>query len=94
MLSVCGAQFMMGDRLMVRPVFGDGVRSVNAYLPSGRWRHVWSGENATVVAGPRWVEVRAPVGQPAVWLREGGDDLSLLEPFLELVAGSLLEDEG
>jgi alpha-glucosidase len=61
-------EFLVGPDLFVAPVLDPGVERVQAYLPQGRWVHLWSG---TVFEGPRDVEVAAPIGKPAVFYREG-----------------------
>jgi alpha-D-xyloside xylohydrolase len=44
-------QYMLGDDLLVAPVFGAEGR-VSYYVPDGIWTHLLTGEK---VAGPRWV---------------------------------------
>ena len=58
--------------LMVAPVLDPGVAQVTAYLPPGRWVHLWSGQtygDKNTAGGS--VTVRAPLGQPGVFYREG-----------------------
>jgi alpha-glucosidase (family GH31 glycosyl hydrolase) len=43
-------QFMLGDRLLVAPVLTPGQRQRVVYLPAGRWRDYWSGDE---FSGPR-----------------------------------------
>eukprot|EP00658_Telonema_sp_P-2_P082766 TRINITY_DN8806_c0_g1_i2.p1 TRINITY_DN8806_c0_g1~~TRINITY_DN8806_c0_g1_i2.p1 ORF type:complete len:482 (+),score=97.42 TRINITY_DN8806_c0_g1_i2:900-2345(+) len=64
-------QFMMGAEIMVAPVFGDNVSAVEAYLPGTqeRWYH-WRNANVAFHGG-EWYSVNAPVGQPAVFARQG-----------------------
>ena len=64
-------QFMVGPEFMVAPVLDPGERSVELYLPAGRWVHLWSGEGYGSPEAGVWVEVEAPVGEPAVFYREG-----------------------
>ena len=45
-------QYMLGDSLLVAPVFADDGR-VGYYLPDGVWTHLLTGAR---VQGPRWVE--------------------------------------
>ncbi|WP_328913746.1 MULTISPECIES: alpha-xylosidase [unclassified Streptomyces] len=45
-------QYMLGDALLVAPVFSDDGR-VGYYVPAGVWTHLLTGER---VEGPRWVE--------------------------------------
>ena len=64
-------QFMVGSEFMVAPVLGPGESSVELYLPEGRWVHLWTGEEYGSPAGGERVEVEAPIGEPAVFYREG-----------------------
>jgi len=61
-------QFMVGDAIMVAPVLGANVTSVQMYLPvgSGSWTHVWTGVS---MPSPGWITMEAPIGQPAVAVR-------------------------
>jgi len=44
-------QYMLGDRLLVAPVFSEDGR-VDYYVPEGRWTKLLTGEE---IVGPRWV---------------------------------------
>jgi len=63
-------QFMFGSELLVAPVLDPGLTSVSFYLPKGRWVSVWNGELTDVPAG-QWTKAAAPLGQPAVFYRQG-----------------------
>lgn len=45
-------EFIVGDRLLVAPVLGPGVRARDVYLPAGQWRDFWSEK---VVIGGRTI---------------------------------------
>ncbi len=64
-------QFMVGPEFMVAPVLDPGERSVELYLPAGRWVHLWSGKSYGSPAAGTRVEVEAPLGKPAVFYKEG-----------------------
>lgn len=64
-------QFFFGGDFLVAPVMTPGARSVSAYLPAGRWVHLWTGR---VYGDPRAatrVTVAAPIGEPGVFYRVG-----------------------
>lgn len=65
-------QFMVGSEFMVDPVLDKGAEQVEVYLPAGRWVHLWSGEVHGSDEGVRIV-VKAPIGEPAVFYREGSE---------------------
>ncbi len=63
-------QFLLGPDLMVAPVLDPGVATVQVYFPEGSaWTDLWSGGEAG--APGEWVEMPAPLGRPAVFLRTG-----------------------
>ncbi len=57
--------FMLGAGIAVFPVMHRGDEAIEAYLPSGRWRHLFSERE---FEGQQHVNVSAPIGQPAVFL--------------------------
>ncbi|CAL4957297.1 unnamed protein product [Urochloa decumbens] len=73
-LQLTYQQFLVGTEMMVVPVLDKGRSAVAAYFPAGggAWRHVWTGdEYGGGVLGGFEVEVKAPVGYPAVFVRVG-----------------------
>lgn len=66
-------QFMVGSELMVAPVLDPGTSSVDLYLPAGRWVHLWTGEAYGSPEGGLHATVPAPIGEPAVFYREGSE---------------------
>ncbi|KAL1409068.1 hypothetical protein Q8F55_005892 [Vanrija albida] len=59
-------QFMLGDSLLVAPVFGN---TAQFYIPEGRWTNYWTGET---VDGPRWVvEKDYPLDEIPLYVRPG-----------------------
>jgi alpha-glucosidase len=76
-------QFMVGPELMVAPVLDKGADSVGVYLPAGRWVHLWSGETYGSSGTGVRETVAAPIGEPAVFYREGSEAGERLRAALE-----------
>ncbi|MYT69227.1 MULTISPECIES: glycoside hydrolase family 31 protein [unclassified Streptomyces] len=67
-LRDCEDAFLVGDSLLVAPVWGPGVRSRDVLLPRGRWYDTVTGE---VFDGPGRVTVSAPLSRIPVLARAG-----------------------
>lgn len=64
-------QFLYGPEFLVRPVLDPGVNKVSVYLPAGKWVHLFTqGVYGKAEAGS-WVDVAAPIGEPAVFFKQG-----------------------
>lgn len=63
-------QFLLGSEFLVAPVLKPGKKKVNVYFPAGEWVHLWSGKTYSMTIGIRQ-KVPAPLGQPAVFYRQG-----------------------
>lgn len=64
-------QFMVGTEFMVAPVLDPGEETVELYLPAGRWVHLWTARKHGSRVKGGYVTVEAPIGQPAVFYKEG-----------------------
>ncbi len=70
-------EFLLGSDILVAPVtnkcwtapFCPYNKSV--YLPAGRWVHLWTGKVYGSATAGSTVSVEAPIGQPAVFYRQG-----------------------
>jgi alpha-glucosidase (family GH31 glycosyl hydrolase) len=69
--SINYQQFMVGSELMVAPVLDQGQAKVHLYLPAGEWVHVWSGQRYGNADKGAYIDVAAPISQPAVFYRAG-----------------------
>ena len=66
-------QAMFGENIVFKPVVKPQVRHLSIYLPQGRWVHPYTGETFSLKqSGP--VRVKAPLGQPALFVREGSQE--------------------
>ena len=74
-------QLFLGEDLLHAPVTRPGVDRVRIDVPAGRWVDPWTGE---VLEGGEGVRVShpAPLGRPAVLVREGSAVAGLLGPEL------------
>ena len=66
-------QFMVGPDFMVAPVLDKGAETVEIYLPAGEWVHLWTGERYGSAEEGIYETADAPVGEPAVFYREGSE---------------------
>ncbi|MCQ2141249.1 MAG: DUF5110 domain-containing protein [Bacteroidales bacterium] len=62
-------EFMMGEALLVAPVYEYGVRSRKVYLPEGTWYEVHSG--AVYASAGAWYDVPAPFEYCPVFAKGG-----------------------
>jgi len=76
-------QFMVGTDLMVAPVLDPGRDSVDVYLPAGRWVHLWTGEGYGSLQHGDHETVPAPIGEPAVFYKEGSEEGARITEELE-----------
>ncbi|MCO5142678.1 MAG: alpha-glucosidase [Oligoflexia bacterium] len=61
-------QFLLGDRLLVAPVFFENQTTVNIFFPKGKWKHFSTGEVLDLKKS-NWLVVDAPLGRPAAYWR-------------------------
>jgi alpha-glucosidase len=67
-------QYMVGPELMVAPVLDPGADAVRVYIPAGRWVHLWTGERYGAPERGAYETVSAPIGEPAVFYKEGPEE--------------------
>ena len=61
-------QYMLGEALLIRPVFTPGATSARVYLPAGRWIDFFT---RRIHKGPAFVEMPAPLERIPVLQRAG-----------------------
>ncbi|KAJ6259226.1 hypothetical protein Dda_6124 [Drechslerella dactyloides] len=69
-LSNNNDEFLVGQKLLVLPVVQEGVEKVNAWIPSGLWYDIFTGE----VIGSRldnFMDLDAPREEMPIYVREG-----------------------
>lgn len=64
-------ELQLGPDTLLAPVLEPGAQTIEAALPPGRWQHIWSGEVFGEEATVTHATVAAPLGQPALFVREG-----------------------
>lgn len=62
-------QYLLGQSLLVAPVYTEGAETVEVYIPDGSWCRLWDGK--PVPQG--WNTVPAPMGYPAVFYHKDSD---------------------
>jgi len=64
-------QFLYGDDLLVAPVWREGAREREVYLPPGAWEDFW--DPTRYFEGPVMLKVKAPLGRIPVFVRAGAN---------------------
>ena len=67
-------EYLLGRDLLVAPVVTEGASDREVYLPDDNWVHLFSGQR---FEGGR-IRVKAPIGEPPVFIREGSPYFELL----------------
>jgi alpha-D-xyloside xylohydrolase len=62
-------QFMFGPSLMIAPIYTEGARSREVYLPAGTWTNFWTGASLESTGGT--YRVSAPLDEVPVFVRGG-----------------------
>ena len=65
-------EFMLGENILMAPVFEEGATSRDVYLPGpATWKHLWTGDDYVVDEdGMTLKDFAAPIGSPAVFTRD------------------------
>ncbi len=69
-------EWLLGDDLLVAPVWRSGARSRQVWFPPGRWVDVF--DRDTVIEGPATRRVRAPLDALPLYAAEGSEVLDLI----------------
>src|SRR3712207_2950705 len=76
-------QFMVGPELMFAPVLDPGEEGVEVYRPAGGWVHLWTGKRYGSPQRGVHEAVPAPIGEPAVFYKEGSAEGTRFREELE-----------
>lgn len=80
-------ELTLGPDLLLAPVLSAGTDKVAVTFPPGRWVHVWSGQTYGDDGAVTSADVRAPLGEPALFAREGSavaEELAVFRVPLDL----------
>jgi alpha-D-xyloside xylohydrolase len=89
-------QYMYGPDLLVAPIVQPGMHRA-VYLPAGSWIDFWTGET---LAGPRTIEVEAPLERMPLFVRAGAvlpmlpADVQTLVPRTARMAADVVAIDG
>ncbi len=70
-------EFLLGSEILVAPIKNKCFTwpicpyDKEVYLPAGRWVHLWTGQGYGSTSGGTTITVKAPIGQPAVFYKQG-----------------------
>jgi alpha-glucosidase (family GH31 glycosyl hydrolase) len=76
-------EWLMGDDLLVAPVWQSGARSRTVYLPKGQWVDFW--DRSRVVQGPVELTEDVPLGKVPMFVKQGSS--LLRDKTLQKAAG-------
>ena len=63
------SQFFLGSDILVAPVLEAGKDDREIWLPPGEWVHLFNQERLQSPEEGKWLRVKAPLGQPAAFLK-------------------------
>ncbi len=73
-------EYLLGRDILVAPVIEEGAEERQCYLPKDVWVHLFTGKE---YQGGN-VAVKAPIGQPPVFIRRGSKDFEILSKIAEV----------
>lgn len=68
-------QYLYGRDILVAPVYHEGVKEWNVYLPEDEWIHLWTGQSFSKGN----IRISAEIGYPPVFVRKGSSWIELFE---------------
>jgi alpha-glucosidase len=78
-------EWMLGDDLLVAPIWQTGQRQREVWIPPGEWVDFWDPD--TTIEGPTTVTVDAPLAKLPMWVAEGSELLEVkVDPALAALA--------
>lgn len=75
-------ELQLGPDVLLAPVLEAGAETVDVTFPPGSWQNIWTGETFGDETAVTRATVAAPLGQPALFVREGSAVASDLADFV------------
>lgn len=72
-------EFLLGEDILVAPVYEEGKTVWEVYLPKDEWIHIWSGKEYP--GGT--IEISAMIGEPPVFVRKDSEAAGILLSYVK-----------
>ena len=69
-------QYLLGEDILVAPVYEEGSQERKLYLPKDEWVHFFSGRE---FLGGEYMNIEAPIGKPPIFYRKNSKSISLFD---------------
>lgn len=81
--GIADEELQLGPDVLLAPVLSAGATTVDVAFPPGRWQNIWTGAVFGEASSVTHETVDAPMGRPALFVREGTAVASELSVFAD-----------